>query len=161
ALFYVPFALLYVALRSWLGRHDVRVLPAAIALVAVMGAAVLIGIWQEATRTTWQNPKVIVANAFAADFRTNSIFWDPDICRAHPIVGVGIGSFEHEYTNRERRKLAVIPKLRASHTTPVTILAELGAIGLAIYLLLIGAALATAPAVARRIAACDHPRLPA
>lgn len=249
ALFYLPFVLLYVAARRWLAGASV---PTGRALVTVMSLAAIIGLYQRATHTIWQNPKVIVANTYTPDFRTNSIFWDPniygrylvaaglvlvvavllwkrpatgrrrgllmiaavaallasglwftysqssflalsigagalalvwmrrweraivvamlvgvalhpatydrvdraddqgrlpvaragvDLFRADPWLGVGVGSFESAYTHRLRERGEPLPRLRSSHTTPVTVLAELGIPGALAYLAMACAAL--------------------
>jgi putative inorganic carbon (hco3(-)) transporter len=50
----------------------------------------------------------------------------------HPIVGVGLGAFRHNYASLTHLK-GKEPKKAASHDTPVTIVAENGIIGLALY----------------------------
>lgn len=249
ALLIIPFGLAYVLMRGWLERDDVHVRPAAIAFISVMSIAAIVGLVQEASGSVWQNPKVIVANEFAPDFRTNSIFWDPNIygrylvlaalgllavgtalattrsrmashsrargllivllcaglwftysqsslialavgslalvwvgsprswrvglaicaCAAvallptavhhlhgsdassrerliegglrlatiSPATGLGIGSFEAGMVELSRQQGRDEPRLRASHTTPVTMLVEQGVIGLAAWLLVI------------------------
>jgi O-antigen ligase len=62
------------------------------------------------------------------------------IARTHPALGVGLGGFEHAYSKRTHRT----PRQSASHNTPVTVAAEQGAIGLVIYLWLVGALLLAA-----------------
>jgi O-antigen ligase len=66
-----------------------------------------------------------------------------------PLVGQGSGSFAREY----RRAEHVSPEraASASHTIPVTIAAEQGAIGLVVYLALLAAALARLFRGARRV----------
>ena len=61
----------------------------------------------------------------------------------HPVVGVGVGGFKHAYaelTNLKGRE----PNAAASHTTPVTVAAETGLLGFALYAWLLFAALALA-----------------
>jgi len=61
----------------------------------------------------------------------------------HPVVGVGVGGFRHAYaelTNLRGRD----PNAAASHTTPVTVAAEGGIVGFALYVWLLVAALALA-----------------
>jgi O-antigen ligase len=61
----------------------------------------------------------------------------------HPVVGVGVGGFKHAYaelTNLRGRE----PNAAASHTTPVTVAAEGGIVGFALYAWLLLAALGLA-----------------
>jgi putative inorganic carbon (HCO3(-)) transporter len=88
ALFIIPFATIYVLLRTWWGIESIPRRGAAMAFGMTMLSAGLIGIFQHATRTVWSNPKVIVANQYAPDFRTNSIFWDPNIYGRYLMAGL-------------------------------------------------------------------------
>jgi O-antigen ligase len=58
----------------------------------------------------------------------------------HPVVGVGVGGFSREYADR-RGITGRDPKRVASHTTPVTVAAEEGIVGLALLGWLVVAAL--------------------
>jgi O-antigen ligase len=49
----------------------------------------------------------------------------------HPVVGVGVGGFTKAY--RERVELSPRAKTPASHTTPVTVAAEAGVVGLGLF----------------------------
>ena len=69
----------------------------------------------------------------------------------HPVAGVGVGGFKRAYANLAHLK-GKDPKAAASHTTPITVAAELGIPGLLLFLWLIATALALA---FRRI----HPHL--
>ena len=62
-----------------------------------------------------------------------------DLARDRPVAGFGTGSFSREYRRHEN----TTPEraVSASHTIPVTISAEQGLIGLAVYLALLAAAL--------------------
>lgn len=62
------------------------------------------------------------------------------IAQAHPLAGVGVGGFKRAYADRVHLK-GKEPKTAASHDTPVTVAAETGVIGLALFLLLAGALL--------------------
>jgi hypothetical protein len=63
-----------------------------------------------------------------------------EIARDNPIVGVGSAGFSDEYRRRER---VWAPTAAAeSHTIPLTVAAEQGAVGLLAYFALLGAALA-------------------
>ncbi len=60
----------------------------------------------------------------------------------HPIVGVGVGGFEDAYAARLGLNRA--PPSAASHTTPVTVAAETGIVGLALFAWLVVAGLVVA-----------------
>jgi hypothetical protein len=62
------------------------------------------------------------------------------LARDRPVLGFGSGSFAREY--RRREKASGPRAVAASHTIPVTVAAEQGAIGLAAYLALLAAAFA-------------------
>ncbi|MGH2998669.1 MAG: O-antigen ligase family protein, partial [Gaiellaceae bacterium] len=64
------------------------------------------------------------------------------IAVAHPVRGVGVGGFEHAYARRVTRLHGKKNlKTAASHDTPVTIAAETGLVGLALFVwLLVGVA---------------------
>jgi putative inorganic carbon (HCO3(-)) transporter len=76
--FYVPFALLFVALRrvAWTPGL-VRVCLGVLAGLAVALAG--IGFVEYATRHIFLNPKVIASNQLESYFRVNSLFFDPNI----------------------------------------------------------------------------------
>jgi O-antigen ligase len=57
------------------------------------------------------------------------------IAKANPVKGVGLGGFERAYSKRTHKK----PKQSASHNTPVTVAAEGGIIGVALFFWLVGA----------------------
>jgi O-antigen ligase len=61
----------------------------------------------------------------------------------HPLVGVGIGGFKHAYAELAGLK-GKEPNAAASHTTPVTVAAEGGIVGFALYVWLLVAALGLA-----------------
>lgn len=65
------------------------------------------------------------------------------IAKAHPVAGVGVGGFKRAYADRVKLK-GKEPKTAASHTTPVTVAAETGLVGLALYVALLAALLAQA-----------------
>jgi O-antigen ligase len=60
----------------------------------------------------------------------------------HPIAGVGVGGFEKAY--RERVQVPRRVKTPASHNTPVTVAAETGIVGLALFAWFLATALASA-----------------
>ena len=62
-----------------------------------------------------------------------------DLFRARPVAGYGSGTFEDEY--RRLRGATAADELSASHTTPVTVAAEQGTLGLLAYAALLVIAL--------------------
>ena len=54
------------------------------------------------------------------------------IAKAHPVRGVGVGGFKRAYADRVHLK-GKDPKKAASHDTPVTVAAETGIVGLALF----------------------------
>ena len=73
--------------------------------------------------------------------RANLVSQGIRIAAHHPIVGVGLGGFKRAYAERTGLK-GVDPKKAASHTTPVTVAAEEGLVGLGLFVWLLVAALA-------------------
>jgi O-Antigen ligase len=61
------------------------------------------------------------------------------IVRDNPVAGVGVGGFNDAYAERVSRREA--QRTTASHTTPVTVAAETGIVGLALFAWLVGTAL--------------------
>jgi putative inorganic carbon (hco3(-)) transporter len=61
----------------------------------------------------------------------------------HPVLGVGVGGFRRAYADLAHLR-GKEPKAAASHTTPVTVAAETGFVGLALLVWLVVAALRTA-----------------
>jgi putative inorganic carbon (HCO3(-)) transporter len=64
------------------------------------------------------------------------------IARDNPVAGVGVGGFKEAYTERARRRADT--RTVASHTTPVTVAAETGIVGLVIFGWLVAAGLMVA-----------------
>lgn len=74
--------------------------------------------------------------------RSNLIRQGARIGVDNPVFGVGVGGFQREYADRLGIR-GKNPKRTASHTTPVTVLAELGFVGLLAFAWLLAAALLT------------------
>jgi O-antigen ligase len=72
--------------------------------------------------------------------RANLVGQGIRIALDHPVSGVGAGGFSREYAHR-RGIVGKDPKRVASHTTPVTVAAEEGIVGLALLAWLVAAAL--------------------
>jgi O-antigen ligase len=123
ALFVVTFALAVVA-----GTRSLRIVAALTALVVVIGAAgvVLVAIEDHSARR------------FTSD-RSRRVELTVKVFRDHPVEGVGLGS--QAIASQARSEQGGSPTRFVSHTTPLTVAAELGVIGVAAYLaLLVGAA---------------------
>ena len=76
--FYLPFTILAIAISRLPWRPSrVRLLYGELVVMALVFAGV--AFYQYETRNIFENPKVITANAYAAFFRVNSVFWDPSI----------------------------------------------------------------------------------
>ncbi len=78
AFFYVPFALLYVVLRTirWTPRLVARCFGVAVVLALALAA---VGFYEYATRHVLLNPRIIASNQIEDAFRVNSLFFDPNI----------------------------------------------------------------------------------
>jgi putative inorganic carbon (HCO3(-)) transporter len=74
----------------------------------------------------------------ATSGRTDLVRGGADLYAERPVLGFGSGSFEREY--RRLRGLSSAQDVTASHTTPLTIAAEQGVPGLALYLALLAVA---------------------
>jgi O-antigen ligase len=74
----------------------------------------------------------------ATSGRTDLVRGAVDLYAERPLLGFGSGSFEREY--RRLHGLTSVPNVAASHTTPLTIAAEQGVPGLALYLALLAVA---------------------
>jgi len=162
------FALLTVLVAVlWLGLAQTFSQSSYIALLAGLAALAAI-------RWSWKWTLVAVvavllvgSSGFDADTlnkdtsgRSNLISGGIDLFAERPLWGYGSGSFEEAYrVNRENQDAPV----SASHTQPVTVLAEQGLIGFAAYLALICVALWTmstgirTPPAAGGVVGGDHP----
>jgi O-antigen ligase len=104
------------------------------ALVAVaLALAVLAGISvaQPQVRRSLQHHTSHGLNAATSD-RSSLVANGIRIAEHHPVTGVGVGGFKRAYADRLGLK-GKEPKKAASHTTPVTVAAETGLVGLALF----------------------------
>ena len=76
----------------------------------------------------------------ATSGRSDLIRGGVELWSSRPVLGYGSGAFEREY--RRQEKTSSQRATSASHTIPITIAAEQGVLGLAVYLALLAAALA-------------------
>jgi O-antigen ligase len=104
------------------GRRARRILvaSAALAAVATLGAVVAVA----------ANDSLRKATSGRSDLVENTAYVIAD----NPLTGVGIGG-EEKASREEGEERGLLPK--PSHTTPLTVAAELGLVGLAAYALLL------------------------
>jgi O-antigen ligase len=115
---------LFVSTAAGTGRTRTVVLVGALAPL-LLASAVLAAVGQdESLRRVTGGRSDLVANS-------------TDILREHPIGGVGIGAEERvsEELGQSRDRLA-----KSSHTAPLTVAAELGLVGVAVYVVFLAAA---------------------
>lgn len=122
-----------------------RVLVPAAAIVAITAAVVLV------TPSTFG---VDLHNLNGSSSgRVNLVSGGGKLFTSAPLIGHGSGSFEREYAKRHQSAAPGADTTTASHTIPVTIAAEQGIVGLAVYLALLVAAFRRLLLGARRDAA--------
>jgi O-antigen ligase len=132
ALFVVTLVLAAVA-----GGRSLKLVAALTAVVVLVGAA---GILATSARDH-------SARRFTSD-RSRRVELTWKVFRSHPVVGVGLGS--QPVASQARSKQGGSPTRFVSHTTPLTVAAELGVIGLAAYLALLGGSAVLIEQVRRR-----------
>jgi len=64
-----------------------------------------------------------------------------ELWKREPVLGVGLGAFSERYRETRPRKERLRTRVFISHTTPLTVLAELGAVGFGLFLVLCGSTL--------------------
>src|SRR4029453_6305646 len=102
------------------------VLVATAVFVLVAGGCVLVGAKGHSSRDVTSG-------------RSNRIERTADVVREAPVLGVGLGAQPEASQELAQRRNSRTARF-VSHTTPLTVAAELGIVGLAIYLLLLAAA---------------------
>jgi O-antigen ligase len=125
----------------------------------VLGLAVLAALRWRPRRTLWAGAAVLVIAAVvviafpsslrldlgrkglddATSGRYGLISGGVGLVKDRPVLGWGAGSFSREF--RRHEKTSTEKAVSASHTIPVTVAAEQGLVGLAVYLALLAAAL--------------------
>ncbi|MGZ8782121.1 MAG: O-antigen ligase family protein, partial [Gaiellaceae bacterium] len=115
---------------------------AAVALTALAIALVSVGFATPQVRRELLQESRAGLNSVTSD-RAGLVGNGLRIAADHPVLGVGTGSFKRAYAERTGLKGAQ-PKKAASHSTPVTVVAETGLPGLALLSWLGFAALAAA-----------------
>jgi putative inorganic carbon (hco3(-)) transporter len=107
-------------------RRSRRVVAAAALVAALVGGAIAV--------TTAQNHSL----RSATSGRSRLVTITTRVIRNHPLAGVGVGS--QPLASRQEGKTKLGARKDASHTTLLTVAAELGAIGVLLYLALLAAA---------------------
>ncbi|MEP6892436.1 MAG: O-antigen ligase family protein, partial [Gaiellaceae bacterium] len=131
-------ALFAIALFTVLvaGDRPVRVVATAMTIVILAGGAVY-GVHKLSTSSTQR----------VTSDRSRRVALTARVFAHHPIVGVGIGS--QPRASQQISSEGGAPTLFVSHTTPLTVAAELGVAGLALYAFLLGGAGAAVGRVGR------------
>jgi hypothetical protein len=126
-----------LALAAFAGNRGLKIVAALTAAVVLLGAAgfVLASIEDQSARR------------FTSD-RSRRVEVTVKVFRDHPVAGVGLGS--QPVASQARSEQGGSPTRFVSHTTPLTVAAELGVIGLAAYLALLAGAAALIERVRRR-----------
>ena len=118
-----------LALAAFVGDRRLRLFAAGTAAVVLLGGAGLVAASVEDHS----------ARRVTSD-RSRRIDLTVEVIRDHPLKGVGLGAQPVE--SQRRSEQGGSPSRFVSHTTPLTVAAELGLIGLALYIaLLVGGAL--------------------
>jgi O-antigen ligase len=119
-----------VAALRW-SLKPIAIIAAVALVLGAIGGAVAV-----AVRGDFPSPKEINR---ATVGRSKLVTGGLELWTERPLHGYGAGSFQDEY--RRERHLDRPSDVTASHTTPVTVAAEQGLIGLALYAVLIVVAL--------------------
>lgn len=77
--FYIPFAILTVLVVAWWDLVADPLRPVAATTVAIAVATALLALFQFTTKTIWWNATLEQGNKYNSFFRTNGIFFDPNI----------------------------------------------------------------------------------
>jgi O-antigen ligase len=128
-----------LALAAFAGDRSLRLVAAVTALAVVLGAAAAF-----AASASDHSARRVTSD------RSRRVELTAKVIRDHPLVGVGLGS--QPVASQARSKQGGSPTRFVSHTTPLTVAAELGLLGFAAY----AALLAGAAALIWRVRRLDH-----
>ena len=113
-------------------------------LLVGAGALVLIGVPAVATNTHVRDKVTSIDKlAGSGEGRFRLVRGGVDLWKSEPVLGVGLGAFSERYRESLPRRQQLRTRVVISHTAPVTVLAELGAVGFALFLFLCGTAVVT------------------
>jgi O-antigen ligase len=126
-----------VALAAVAGDRNLRLVAAVTAAVVLLGGAGLVAaaVQDHSTRRVTSD-------------RSRRVELTAKVVRDHPLAGVGLGAQPVE--SQKRSTQGGSPSRFVSHTTPLTVAAELGLLGLAAYLALLAGAAVLVERVRRR-----------
>ena len=114
-------------IATLVGNYRLRTVAVVIAVIVVLGSAGL-----AVASASGHSLKRITSD------RSRRVEQTVDLVRDHPLNGVGLGGQPH--ASQVRSKRGGSPSRFVSHTTPLTIAAELGLLGIAAYIALLGGA---------------------
>lgn len=123
-------ALALLALRAFGWRRTLLV--GAAVLVAIGGPAVALN------RNVRDKATSIERLAGAGEGRFRLVEGGIDLWKTEPVVGVGLGAFSERYRETLSPRQQLRTRVVISHTAPVTVLAEVGAVGFALFVALFG-----------------------
>lgn len=87
--FYIPFVLLFLAVVAWWPRPRARALVTLTAATIGLATAVaVLAVVQYQTREIFLNERLQQANVYSRFFRTNAIFYDPNILGRYLVVAI-------------------------------------------------------------------------
>ena len=126
-----------LVLAAFAGGRGLKLVAALTAAVVLLGAAGFV----------LNSARDHSARRFTSD-RSRRVDLTWKVFESHPAAGVGLGA--QPVASQARSKQGGSPTRFVSHTTPLTVAAELGVIGLAAYLALLGGSAAVIEQVRRR-----------
>ncbi|MGH2837749.1 MAG: O-antigen ligase family protein, partial [Thermoleophilaceae bacterium] len=153
ALLAIALAVLWAALVLTFSQSSFAALMAGLAVVAAFRWSVRLVAMLAATAIAIGAIGGVVALAVRGDIpsprevnkatvgRSKLVTGGLELWTERPLLGYGSGSFQDEY--KRKRNLTRPNAVTASHTTPITVAAEQGVIGLALYAVLVVVALTT------------------
>jgi O-antigen ligase/polysaccharide polymerase Wzy-like membrane protein len=126
-----------LVLAALAGGRSLKLVAAITAVVVLLGAAAIV----------FNSARDHSARRFTSD-RSRRVELTWKVFKANPVAGVGLGA--QPVASQARSKQGGSPTRFVSHTTPLTVAAELGVIGLAAYFALLGGSAVVIEQVRRR-----------
>jgi len=126
-----------LVLAALAGGRSLKLVAALTAVVVLLGAAAIV----------FNSARDHSARRFTSD-RSRRVELTWKVFKANPVAGVGLGA--QPVASQARSKQGGSPTRFVSHTTPLTVAAELGVIGLAAYFALLGGSAVVIEQVRRR-----------